>query len=93
MRSAICDVSDEISVQKMVDGTVEQFGRLDYCANIAGMIVLGPHTAEITTSFFDRDQGINLRGLFFCERAELQVMLKQEPTSSRYGLIYSFSSS
>jgi len=83
VRSAICDVSDETAVQKMIDGTVAQFGRIDYCANIAGITVLGPPTAEITTSFFDKDQGINLRGLFFCERAELQVMLRQEPLGTK----------
>jgi NAD(P)-dependent dehydrogenase (short-subunit alcohol dehydrogenase family) len=67
----------------MVDGTVEKFGRLDYACNVAGITVLGPGTAEITTKFFNQDNGINLRGLFFCERAELQVMLKQEPLGTK----------
>lgn len=83
VRTAVCDISDEGSVQKMVDGTVEQFGRLDYCANVAGMILLGVQTAEMSTNFFDKHYQVNLRGLFFCERAELQVMLKQEALPSK----------
>jgi len=83
VRIAQCDLTDEASVQRVVDGTVEQFGRLDYCANVAGIILLGKQTSEMTTSFFDIHYQVNLRGLFFCERAELQVMLKQEPLLSR----------
>ena len=82
VRSQICDVTDEISVQNMVDGTVEQFGRLDYCCNVAGMVLLGVTTADMTTEFFEKHYQVNFRGLFFCQRAELQVMLKQEPLKS-----------
>ncbi|KAF9886579.1 hypothetical protein FE257_011351 [Aspergillus nanangensis] len=85
VRQVICDVSDEGAVQAMANGTVEQFGRLDYCANVAGITVLGPPTDRISTEFYDRDHNINLRGLFFCERAELQAMLKQEPLAHRDG--------
>ncbi|KAE8331449.1 hypothetical protein BDV39DRAFT_201100 [Aspergillus sergii] len=78
-----CDVSKEEEVEAMVDETVTRFGRIDYCANVAGISLLGPPTDQIATALFDRDQNINLRGLFFCERAELRAMLKQEP-DSRY---------
>ncbi|KAL6231989.1 hypothetical protein BDW75DRAFT_243417 [Aspergillus navahoensis] len=75
----------EAAVQAMVDGTVQQFGRIDYCANVAGITVLGPPTDRISTEFYDRDHNINLRGLFFCERAELQAMLKQGPLPHKNG--------
>ena len=83
VRAVVCDVSNEESVQKMVDGTVEEFGRIDYAANVAGMTVLGPGTAEMTKSFFQKHVDVNLLGIFLCGRAELQVMLKQEPLSSK----------
>ncbi|KAI9743077.1 MAG: hypothetical protein M1818_003372 [Claussenomyces sp. TS43310] len=83
VRTTVCDISNEDSVQKLIDGTVEQFGRLDYCGNVAGIILLGAQTAEMATSFFDKHYEVNLRGLFFCERAELQVMMKQEPLTSK----------
>lgn len=83
IKSYVCDVSDESAVQKMVDDIVENFGRLDYCANVAGIILLGVQTAKMETSFFDKHHNINLRGLFFCERAQLQQMLKQEPLPTK----------
>lgn len=84
VRTTICDNTNEQSVQAFIDGTIEQFGRLDYAANVAGITVLGPGTADITTEFWDRDHHVNLRGLFFCERAELRAMLRQETLVSRY---------
>ena len=81
--AVVCDVANEESVQSMVDKTVEEFGRIDYCANVAGMTILGPGTAEMTTKFFQKHIDVNLLGIFLCERAELQVMLKQEPLSSK----------
>ena len=83
VRSQVCDVTNETSVQKMVESTVEQFGRVDYCCNVAGMVLLGVNTANMTTDFFEKHYRVNLRGLFFCQRAELQLMLKQEPLKSK----------
>jgi NAD(P)-dependent dehydrogenase (short-subunit alcohol dehydrogenase family) len=71
-------------VQAFIDGAVERFGRIDYAANVAGITRLGPGTAELSNAGWDEDYAINLRGLFLCERAELQVMLRQEPLLSKY---------
>jgi NAD(P)-dependent dehydrogenase (short-subunit alcohol dehydrogenase family) len=54
VRSVICNLSDEASVQNFIYGTVEQFRRIDYAANVAGITVLGLHTAKISTSFFEQ---------------------------------------
>ena len=83
IRTAICDVTSEDAVQSLVHHTVKHFGRLDYCANVAGIVLLGPTTAEMSTAFFDKHYQVNLRGLFFCVRAEIQAMLKQEPLLSK----------
>jgi NAD(P)-dependent dehydrogenase (short-subunit alcohol dehydrogenase family) len=75
-------VSDEAAVQAFIDGTIERFGRVDYAANVAGVTRLGPGTAELSNAVWDEDYAINLKGLFLCERAELQAMLRQEPLLS-----------
>jgi NAD(P)-dependent dehydrogenase (short-subunit alcohol dehydrogenase family) len=79
VRVAVCDVTSESSVVALIAGCVSQFGRLDYAANVAGMVLLGVQTADMSTEFFEKHYQVNLRGLFFCEREELRAMLKQEP--------------
>ncbi|OQU93621.1 hypothetical protein CLAIMM_00103 [Cladophialophora immunda] len=82
VRTAVCDNTDEKQVQSMVDGCVQQFGRVDYATNIAGITILGPTTADMPTELWEKDNHTNLRGLFFCERSELKAMLNQEPLKS-----------
>jgi NAD(P)-dependent dehydrogenase (short-subunit alcohol dehydrogenase family) len=83
VKCEVYDISDERSVQEAIEGIVSHFGRLDYCANIAGIVLLGVQTADMTSDFFDKHQNVNLRGVFFCERAQLQAMMRQEPLQSR----------
>ncbi|OQV04951.1 hypothetical protein CLAIMM_09761 [Cladophialophora immunda] len=75
------DVRDERSVQELVAHAVSEFGRIDYCCNVAGITLAG-ETAESTTADFELQYQINLRGVYFCERAELQAMLKQDSLTS-----------
>lgn len=42
VRATKTDVSDEDAVQALLDGTIEQIGRIDYCANVAGIILSRP---------------------------------------------------
>ncbi|EXJ77937.1 hypothetical protein A1O3_09096 [Capronia epimyces CBS 606.96] len=76
------DLRSESSVDSLVEKAVARFGRLDYCCNVAG-IVLGGGTAEVQTSDFELQYEVNLRGVFFCERAELRVLRQQEPLASK----------
>lgn len=71
------DLRSESAVENLIKQAVARFGRIDYCCNVAG-IVLGGGTAEVETSDFELQYEINLRGAFFCERAELRVILQQE---------------
>lgn len=70
----------------MVQRTAETFGRLDYAVNCAG--ILGPlkPTAAYEHNDWDRVQGINNRGVFFCVREELRVMEAQEPLEASHEL-------
>ena len=73
------DLSSEEQVEEAIQKTVTAFGRLDYAVNNAAIASPFKVTHESTTADFDRVLGINLRGTWFCERAELRQMLKQEP--------------
>ncbi|KAL3474478.1 hypothetical protein BJX99DRAFT_260410 [Aspergillus californicus] len=76
------DVTSYPSVQAMVDGVVEQFGRIDYCANVAGIIGYGD-TVNLPLSTFDKVYEVNLRGTFYCCKAEIAQMLQQSPLTSQ----------
>lgn len=76
----VVDVTDEASVQNMVDTAVKEFGRIDYSINSAG---LGHETSlpisELSIGEFDRTHDVNSRGLMLCMRAVSKVMSSQEP--------------
>ncbi|KAK5028213.1 hypothetical protein LTR13_009201 [Exophiala sideris] len=75
------DVRDEASVKQLVDGAVAAFGRIDYCANVAGIIRFGD-TSVLPVDDWDLVQQINLRGTFLCAKYQIKAMLKQEPLTS-----------
>ena len=75
------DCSVEAEVDDAVRKTVEKFGRLDFCFNAAGRSVgpNGPGKIErMGVEDFDKVLGLNLRGVWLCERAEIRQMMRQE---------------
>jgi ketoreductase RED2 len=58
------DISDEIAVQRMIDETIERFGRLDVLVNNAGTTVRIPHDDFATASpeVFRRLYDVNVVG-------------------------------
>ncbi|KAH0829697.1 Levodione reductase [Fonsecaea pedrosoi] len=74
-----CDVTDEAQVEKAVEATVAEFGRLDYAANAAG--VAGPlgFTTAVDAAAFDKCLKINTLGVFICMKFQLRQMEKQQP--------------
>ncbi|KIM94680.1 hypothetical protein OIDMADRAFT_45623 [Oidiodendron maius Zn] len=77
----LTNVRDEASVEDLISKAIEKFGRIDYCCNVAG-ITLSGSTVDTTTADFTLQYEILLRGVFFCERAELRAMLKQDRLAS-----------
>jgi NAD(P)-dependent dehydrogenase (short-subunit alcohol dehydrogenase family) len=82
VKAILVDVRSKESVQAMVDATVNEFGRLDYCVNSAGVIKFGD-TVTLSEEDFEFVYEVNLRGTFFCVKAEVTAMLRQESLSTR----------
>lgn len=70
------NIGDEASVAAMVDAAVTKYGKLDGACNAAGVPQMGKKLAEVSIEEWDRCHNINLRGLFICNKAQIQAMLK-----------------
>lgn len=66
------NVADAESVQALIDFTVEKFGRLDHAFNNAGILPPTKDFTEMTDEDFDRTINVDLKGVFYCMRAELR---------------------
>ncbi len=77
------DVRDADEVQRVVDRTVEAFGRIDTLVNNAGVSILGMQDSrkelhEVTEDEWDTVLEVNLKGVFLFTNAVLPVMYEQE---------------
>ncbi len=70
------DVSKKSDVENLVLQSEEKFGRLDCAVNNAGILGDMMPFAEQTDENFARIIDINLKGTFFCMRAEIKAMQK-----------------
>jgi NAD(P)-dependent dehydrogenase (short-subunit alcohol dehydrogenase family) len=70
-----CDVSDADSVARLVDRTVEHYGRLDAAFNNATDGPLPAPLAEIDVAEFDRGIATNVRGTFLGMKFQIPAML------------------
>jgi 3-oxoacyl-[acyl-carrier protein] reductase len=70
------DVSDERQVERLIEESVEKYGRIDILVNNAG-IGGGGRLAATTTESFHEVIMTNLYGTFFCCRAGFTQMKKQ----------------
>lgn len=70
------DVSNEDDVRKLVEKTVEQYGRLDYAFNNAGVVEdPAPFTSK-TSSQFDKIMNVNVKGIWLSMKYQIPQMLK-----------------
>jgi NAD(P)-dependent dehydrogenase (short-subunit alcohol dehydrogenase family) len=67
------DVTDEEAVDAVVAGIVDDHGRLDLAANVAGVPGAYAEVADSTTDTWRRTMAVNLDGVYFCLRAELRA--------------------
>ncbi len=73
----IVNVTDPESVNKMINATVKQFGKLDIIVNNAG-ITDDSQFLKMTETQFDKVIAVNLKGVFNCGQAAAKVMANQE---------------
>lgn len=71
-----CDVSDEQQVIHLVEQSVAKYGRLDCAFNNAGIPGLSQPVAECTAENWSTTLGINLDGVWYCMKYQIQAMLK-----------------
>jgi NAD(P)-dependent dehydrogenase (short-subunit alcohol dehydrogenase family) len=86
------DVANPQEVEALVSQLVERYGRLDCAFNNAGIEGEFASTPELSLENWHRVISINLDGVFYCMKYEIQQMLKQGGgsivnTSSVAGLI------
>jgi NAD(P)-dependent dehydrogenase (short-subunit alcohol dehydrogenase family) len=70
------DVADRGSVQRMVQQTVDAFGRIDVLVNNAAVFGLLEYQPieDISVELWDRVMAVNVRGVFLCCQAVVPVM-------------------
>jgi NAD(P)-dependent dehydrogenase (short-subunit alcohol dehydrogenase family) len=72
------DLTSEKAVSNAVSQLVADFSAIHYAANNAGIgRPLGP-TGETDIEDYDRVMEVNVKGVFLCEKYELQQKIKQE---------------
>lgn len=70
------NVTDKASVVDMVAKTMEKYGRIDTLVNNAG-IIMDAQLTKMTDEQFDRVIDINLKGVYNCAKAVVDVMVAQ----------------
>ncbi|MDQ1487410.1 MAG: hypothetical protein QOJ62_3103 [Actinomycetota bacterium] len=71
------DVAVEDDVRSLIEGTVELFGKLDAAVNNAGYTGSTGSITTQTAEAYDTVFNTNVRGLLFCLKHELTVMIEQ----------------
>jgi 3-oxoacyl-[acyl-carrier protein] reductase len=72
------DLTDEIFVKAAIDSAAETFGRLDYLANVAGVLWFGRDASMLSMDLavWDEVFGINLKSMVHTVRATVPHMRK-----------------
>ncbi len=70
------DVTDKASIARMVEAVMAEWGRIDTLVNNAG-IVQDARLAKMTDEQFERVIDVNLKGVYNCTKAVVDIMLAQ----------------
>ena len=80
------DITRRDELNKMVNATLEQFGRIDILVNNAGIVVMKPFL-DLSEQDISTQIDVNLKGSFFCAQAVLPHMINRN-----YGRVINISS-
>jgi 3-oxoacyl-[acyl-carrier protein] reductase len=70
------DVTSKDSIARMVEGVMAKWGRIDTLVNNAG-IVQDAQLKKMTDEQFERVIDVNLKGVYNCTKAVVDIMLEQ----------------
>jgi len=73
-----CDVGQDSDLRRLVEATVDQFGRIDGLVNNAGVNFVKPFL-DTTPDDWEAVTRVDLRGVFFLTQMVCRQMLKQKP--------------
>lgn len=73
----VCDVRNQTQVDRLVEETLDHFGRVDWLVNNAGISGVAAPFWELTADALTEVLEINLFGTLCCTRAFLPVMFNQ----------------
>jgi len=68
-----CDVAVAVDVERMVNTTVETFGRVDILFNNAGIAPRGT-VVDTTEEVWDRVMAVDLKSIFLCSKYVIPIM-------------------
>ena len=80
------DAGDVGDIQRMVDLTIEAFGRIDILVNNAG-VTRRADIMDITEADWDRIHRVNAKGVFFCLQAVARTMIRGAVDASSTSLL------
>lgn len=70
------DVTQQESIDRMIQGILDAYGRIDVLVNNAGVEHIEPFL-EVSEKHYDFITGVNLKGVFFVAQAAAKVMKEQ----------------
>ncbi|RPJ69239.1 MAG: SDR family oxidoreductase, partial [Alphaproteobacteria bacterium] len=71
-----CDIAQESEIKKLINMTIETFGKLDCAFNNAGIEGDVADTTAATNDNWERVININLRGIWLCMKYQIPEMLR-----------------
>jgi NAD(P)-dependent dehydrogenase (short-subunit alcohol dehydrogenase family) len=74
----VADLKNEADCVKIIDKTVEKFGKIDVLVNNAGVGVLYDEVINITMEDFDNVMNVNLRAVFFLTKLAIPHLIKTQ---------------
>ena len=74
--ATVCDVSEAAATQSVIDGIVEQSGRIDILINNAGIAAIG-NVESTTEDDLDRIYAVNVKGIYTCSKSAVPHMVTQ----------------
>lgn len=74
-----CNVSKKENVKALIEGIVQEYGRLDYACNNAGIHNPDPEfLPDADEDMWDDIIAVNLKGVFLCMKYEVRAMERQK---------------